>query len=126
MGAAILNILMTFTMISVLGTLLWFMVKLLSNSFLLKKNWGAKTLLPILEVVMVVATVVIFALILDWLIIMFKDVLFNFKDSSWLNTQLAGKYMFVSSGDYINSAFGSLPTGFAIYISIFCFVLVYL
>ena len=127
-GAAVLNIVMTFTMISLLGTLLGFMVKFLINSFSFsKKNWGGKILLPILGIVMILATVVIFALTLGWLIIMFKDVLFNFKDSSWLNTQLTGKYMFVSGGDLMKwmepGLIGSLPSGFAMYITLFFFAL---
>ena len=124
-GAAVLNIVMTFTMISLLGTLLGFMVKFLINSFSFsKKNWGGKILLPILGIVMILATVVIFALTLGWLIIMFKDVLFNFKDS-WLNNQLAGRNMYVSSGDFIKlidpSLIGGLPAGFAMYITLFFF-----
>ena len=117
-GAAVLNIVMTFTMISLLGTLLGFMVKFLINSFSFsKKNWGGKILLPILGLVMVLATVVIFALTLGWLIIMFKDVLFNF-DSSWLTNQLAGKYMFVGGG-----VGNDIPAGFAMYITLFFFAL---
>lgn len=118
-GAAVLNIVMTFTMISLLGTLLGFMVKFLINSFSFsKKNWGGKILLPILGIVMVFATVVIFALTLGWLIIMFKDVLFNSGDNGWLANQLNGKYMFVGGG--VGS---EIPAGFAMYITLFFFAL---
>ena len=117
-GAVVLNIVMTFIMISLLGTMLGFMVNFLINSFSFsKKNWGGKILLPILGIVMVLATVVIFALTLGWLIIMFKDVLFNF-DGLWLANQFNGKYMFVGGG--VGS---EIPAGFAMYISIFFFAL---
>lgn len=125
-GAAVLNIIMTFTMISLLTTLIGFMVKFLINSFSFsKKNWGGKILLPILGIVMVLATVVIFALTLGWLIIMFKDVLFKFDN--WLDTQILGKYMFVSGGDLMKwmdpAVIGALPSGFAMYITLFFFAL---
>ena len=109
---------MTFIMTSLLGTMLGFMVKFLINSFSFsKKNRGGKILLPVLEIVMVLANVAIFALTLGWLIIMFKDVLFNF-DGLWLANQFNGKYMFVGGG--VGS---EIPAGFAMYISIFFFVL---
>lgn len=78
MGATLFNIIMSFSMISILLTLVTFTIKFLINSFSFsKKNLGGKILLPILGIVMIIFSLVLAGVLLGWLILMFKDVIFQ-------------------------------------------------
>lgn len=134
-GAMAFNIIMSFSMISIFLTLVTFTIKFLINSFSFsKKNLGGKILLPILGIVMIIFSLILAGVLLGWISLMFKDVIFRFNAGGfedYLKINFDAKSFYLPSPipnpslleDVVNNV--EVTQGFSLFVTSFVFGLLW-